>query len=51
MMYLITLSYFDGSCKTFKTDDFDHYTLIRMVEKCEIKSYTVELAPLCDDGE
>lgn len=47
MIHKITIVKNDGKRQTLKDDDdCDLFGLIRAVEKCEIKSFTVSLAPI-----
>lgn len=47
MMYKVTICRNDGKKQTLKeSDDWDFYGLTRALDKCEIKSFTVELAPI-----
>lgn len=44
MDYKITIVYNDGKKEVIKTDCADTYGLMRSLEKCEIKSFKLELA-------
>lgn len=41
-MYKVTIEWYDGTKKV--TDECDLYSLMRALEKCEIKSFKVEIA-------
>lgn len=43
MSYKITIVYNDGIRKSFKEDFVNAYGLMTALEKCEIKSFKVEL--------
>lgn len=43
MNYKITLVYNDGNNEVINTDCADTYGLMRSLEKCEIKSFKIEL--------
>lgn len=40
-MYEVEIEYPDGSKTIYLS--FDHYTLMRALDKCEIKSFTIRL--------
>jgi len=47
MMYKVTLTLNNGQRHVLKEDDdWDFYALTRMLDKCEIKAFKVELAPV-----
>jgi hypothetical protein len=47
MIYKVTICHNNGKRQTLKeSDDWDFGGLLRAVEKCEIKSFSVALAPI-----
>lgn len=47
MIYKTTIVKNNGKRQTLKDDDdYDLFGLLRAVEKCEIKSFSVSLAPI-----
>lgn len=46
MIYKVTICHNNGKRQILKDDDFDFGGLLRAVEKCEIKSFSVALAPI-----
>lgn len=44
MVYKITLVNNDGTKEKIETDSPNLYELMRWVDKCEIKSFTIELS-------
>lgn len=44
MQYKISLSFSDGSRDIYKTDDPNLYGLMTALDKCEIKSFKIELS-------
>lgn len=45
-MYKVTITFYDGKKQTLKDEDWDLCGLMQAIDKCDIKSFTIELAPL-----
>ena len=44
-MYKVTITHIDGHRQVLKEDDdWDFYLLTRMLDKCQIKAFSVQLA-------